>query len=144
VFGFLDHIHHKLVGVQTRDEIVQSKPQHLTGFLATPTISASRKSMDFSYKNPENKILSEIHNFQSQIHEIIDHDLSANLTKLIGKVVTDIAYMMIPQFLKHCVGLKRPDLTPEEAIAAWLNTDDQKLTVKDKQKMWLFVPGKRK
>jgi hypothetical protein len=100
--------------------------------------------MDFSYKNPENKILSEIHNFQSQIHEIIYHDLSANLPELIGKVVTDIAYMMIPQFLKHCVGLKRPDLTPEQPIAAWLNTEDQRMTVKDKQKMLLFGPGERK
>jgi hypothetical protein len=101
-------------------------------------------SMDFSYKNPENKILSEIHHFQGQIHEIIYHDLTASPAALIDKLVYDVAVIMIPQFLKHCVGLKRSDITPDQAIAEWLNKDDQRMSVKDKQKMLLFGPSAKR
>jgi hypothetical protein len=101
-------------------------------------------SINFSYKNLDNKILPEIHNFQGQIHEIIYHDLSASAVTLFNKLVYDVAVIMIPQFLKHCVGLKRSDITPEQAIAEWLNKDDQRMSVQEKQKMLLFGPSAKK
>jgi hypothetical protein len=85
-----------------------------------------------------------VNNFQAHIHEIIYHDLTASPIALIDKLVYDIAVIMIPQFLKHCVGLKRSDITPEQAIVEWLNKDDQRMSVKDKQKMLLFGPSAKK
>jgi hypothetical protein len=97
-------------------------------------------SLQFSYRNSDNKILSELHRFQGQLREIIYHDLSANPSELIEKLLYDIALVMIPQFLKHVVGMKRSDLTPEQAVAEWLRTDDDRMTQQEKQKMLLFGP----
>jgi hypothetical protein len=97
-------------------------------------------SLQFSYRNSDNKILSELHRFQGQLREIIYHDLSANPSELIEKLLYDIAVVMIPQFLKHVVGMKRSDLTPEQAVAEWLRSDDERMTQHEKQKMLLFGP----
>ena len=97
-------------------------------------------SMNVSYRNPDNKILSEINNFQGQLHEIIYHDLSVSFTDLVEKLMSDIARDMIPQFIKHFVGIKRPDKTQEQLVEEWLKSDNDKLSQKDKQKKLLFGP----
>ena len=103
-------------------------------------------SMNVSYRNPDNKILSEINNFQGQLHEIIYHDISVSTTELFGKLVADIAKDMIPQFIKHVVGIKRPDKTQEQVIEEWLKNDDHKLSQTEKQKKLLFgsKPSKKR
>ncbi|OHT12693.1 hypothetical protein TRFO_17405 [Tritrichomonas foetus] len=97
-------------------------------------------SMNVSYRNPDNKILSEINNFQGQLHEIIYHDLSVEPTEIAEKLMADIAKDMIPQFIKHVVGIKRPDKTQEQMIEEWLKSDSDKLSQTDKQKKLLFGP----
>ncbi|OHT04333.1 hypothetical protein TRFO_28157 [Tritrichomonas foetus] len=95
-------------------------------------------SMDVTYKNPDNKILSEINNFQGQMHELIYHDLTTTTADLISKITFDVARDILPQFLKHVVGFRKPDITPEQEIEEWLKADDKRMSKEDKQKMLLF------
>lgn len=94
--------------------------------------------LNTTYRNEENKILSEINSFQGQIHEIIYHDLSTTILDFLGKLKSDIASDIIPQFLKHIVGFRQNGLFPEQEIEEWLSTDDSRLTQRDKQRFLLF------
>ncbi|KAH0795464.1 hypothetical protein GPJ56_000677 [Histomonas meleagridis] len=95
-------------------------------------------SLNATYKNEANKVLSEINGFQGHLHEIIYHDLSTTFTEFTEKLKADIATDMIPQFIKHMVGIRRPSMSPEQEIEEWLNNEDRKMSQKDKQKMLLF------
>ena len=95
-------------------------------------------SMNVTYKNPNNVFISEINNFQGQMHEIIYHDLTTTTSDLISKLTYDVAKDILPQLVKHVVGFKKPDVTPEQAIEEWLKSGDKRMSKEDKQKYLLF------
>lgn len=94
--------------------------------------------MNVTYRNSDNKILSEINNFQGQMHEIIYHDLTTTVENLVSKIMYDVAKDILPQFLKHVVGFKKQGATPEQEMEEWLNSEDKRMSKEDKQKMLLF------
>ena len=95
-------------------------------------------SMNVTYRNSDSKFISEINNFQGQMHEIIYHDLTTTMEDLISKIMSDVAKDILPQFLKHVVGFKKQGATPEREMEEWLNSDDKRMSKEEKQKMLLF------
>lgn len=119
---------------------IRTRSQNMQTMMMMRYFRLNPISMNVSYQNPDNKILSEIKNFQGQLHEIIYHDISVSITDLVEKLMNDIARDMIPQFIKHVVGIKRPDKTQDELIEEWLKSDGDKLSQTEKQKKLLFGP----
>lgn len=119
---------------------IRTRSQNMQTMMMMRYFRLNPISMNVSYQNPDNKILSEIKNFQGQLHEIIYHDISVSITDFAEKLMNDIARDMIPQFIKHMVGIKRPDKTQEELIEEWLKSDGDKLSQTQKQKKLLFGP----
>lgn len=101
--------------------------------------------MDVTYKNDYNTFLSEIKNFQGQMHEIIYHDLTTTVSDLVSKITSDVARDILPQLLRHVVGFKKSqDVSPEQEMEEWLRADDKEMSKEDKQKMLLFGSKSKK
>lgn len=101
-------------------------------FRLSPTV------LTISYRNTLLTIFKELNNFQGQLHEVIYHDLSANLWEFFKRFGYDVAKDMIPQVMKHFVGIKKTDVTPEQEIEQWLHTETKSLNQTDKQRILLF------
>ncbi|OHS98160.1 hypothetical protein TRFO_09008 [Tritrichomonas foetus] len=94
--------------------------------------------MKVTYKNPSNKLISEIKNFQGQLSEILYHDFSGTVEKFIEHIAKDVGLCLIPQFLKHVVGIKNKAHDSDKNFDEWLNTEDKKMSKNDKRKAMLF------
>ena len=89
-----------------------------------------------SYRNEDNNIISEINAFKGVLHDIIYQDLTTSFGGLVDKIIGTVAKDMIPQFLKHLVGLGKLSSSKETELQKWLNsesTDKTKVMAKKKQ-----------
>ncbi|OHT08440.1 hypothetical protein TRFO_23036 [Tritrichomonas foetus] len=96
--------------------------------------------LNVSYHNPESKI-PDINEFNGLFHEINYQDLTVTMETLIDKLVSDISSDMIPQFLKHMIGLGKMQESEETMVNQWLTRDHDKQP--SKQKAMLFGNKKK-
>ena len=99
----------------------------------------TQTKLNVSYHNPESKI-PDIKEFNGLFHEIKYQDFNCTMNTLIEKLISDISSDMIPQFLKHVIGLGKFQENDENDDAESTTNDQMKQS--SKQKMMLF--GKKK
>ncbi|OHS96589.1 hypothetical protein TRFO_37222 [Tritrichomonas foetus] len=93
-----------------------------------------------SYHNAESKI-PDINEFNGLFHEIKYQDFNATMETLIARLISDISSDMIPQFLKHMIGLGKIHESEEATLNMWLQNDHDKQS--DRQKLMLFGKNKK-
>lgn len=97
--------------------------------------------LNVSYHNSETKI-PDVKEFNGLFHEIKYQDFNATIETLINKLVLDISADIIPQFLKHMIGLGRIQESEENVLKSWLQNDHDKQS--DRQKLMLFGKKQKK
>ena len=96
--------------------------------------------LNVSYHNAESKI-PDVNEFNGLFHEIRYQDFNATMETLIGRLISDISLDMIPQFLKHMIGLGKIHESEEATLNMWLQNDHDKQS--DRQKLMLFGKTKK-
>lgn len=99
--------------------------------------------MNVSYKNEENSIISEISEFNGELHDIIYQDLTTTFGDLVNKFIQTVTLDMIPQFLKHMIGLGKISRDKENDLQTWLNKDGGS-NVFQKKKQLIFGKSNQK
>lgn len=94
--------------------------------------------VNISYKNPDNKLIQLINDFNGQCTEILYHDFNGSMAQFIQKLKKEISHILLPQLMKHIVGIKERDATNKQDVGEWLNTEDGKMSKNDKRKEMLF------
>lgn len=93
--------------------------------------------LNVSYINEENLIVSEIKGFNGVLHDLKYQDLTISFSDLASRMISDIALDIIPQFLKHMVGLGKAPPNKESELKQWLSNHDQG-ELQDKKKQIIF------
>lgn len=96
--------------------------------------------LNVSYHDSESKI-PDINEFNALFHEIRYQDFNATIETLIQRLISDISSDMIPQFLKHMIGLGKIADSEEATLKMWLQNDHDKQS--DRQKSMLFGKNKK-
>lgn len=96
--------------------------------------------LNVSYHDAESKI-PDINEFNGLFHEIRYQDFNATMETLIQRLISDISSDMIPQFLKHMIGLGKIADSEEATLKMWLQNDHDKQS--DRQKSMLFGKNKK-
>ena len=89
--------------------------------------------MNVSYRNEDNSIISEINEFNGELHDIIYQDLTTSFKGIVSKLIGTITLDMIPQFLKHLIGLGKISPAKEYDLKQWLNDNHADAMAKKKQ-----------
>ena len=89
--------------------------------------------MNVSYRNEENTIISEINEFNGELHDIIYQDLTTSFQGIVSKLIGTITLDMIPQFLKHLIGLGKISPAKESDLRQWLHDNHEDAMAKKKQ-----------
>lgn len=90
------------------------------------------------YKNPQGKLLQEVNGFVAQMTEVLYHDYSGTMKQFISTLKKEISHVLLPQLMKHVVGIKGKVNTNDQDLDEWLNCDDDNMDKTEKRKAMLF------
>ena len=92
-------------------------------------------NLNLSYHNPENNVIPDINEFNGKLNGIIYQDLTTDMDLLISKLISDISLDILPQFLKHLVGLGKININKEKELDQWLHSNDDKKSATRKKEL---------
>jgi hypothetical protein len=100
--------------------------------------------LKISYYNPENTIIQQVSEFNGLLHDVILQDFTATMKTLIDALFDQISSDIIPQFIKHCLGIGKIPGAKETDLQMWLSNDHEKAIERKKQLLFGKQPKKGK
>jgi hypothetical protein len=82
--------------------------------------------------------------FNGLLHDVILQDFTATMKTLIDALFDQISSDIIPQFIKHCLGIGKIPGAKEADLQMWLSNDHEKAIERKKQLLFGKQPKKGK
>lgn len=96
-------------------------------------LKITQAGLNVSYTNLNNPIIPNIHEFNAVLHDITVQDLTTSFSDLVFKLAAEISKDIIPQFLKHSIGIGKVQPNSEKELKKWLGSSSNPNLLKTEQ-----------